>query len=243
MVARSSTRPSSAVPCPSTPTRSPAPAVDPALRLDDEAFGVAWDEEERDTRLVARLARGARGDHERIRTGAVEDVHLAAAERPALPPALGARRDVMMGVATARLLVGDGEPPLACDHRRQDRLALRRAAAEEDRRRAEEHRSHHGLGHEPAPQLLEHHHQVGPAEPRTPVLLRHHDSEPAELRHRGPQRRREAGSARLVAQRADPLQRRLPLHELPRRALEDLLLLGECQGHSLSPGGRGRSWR
>src|SRR5262249_22935776 len=168
---------------------------------------------------------------------AVENVHLAPAQRPAVARALGTGLDLMKRVATRRLLMRAPPEPLAGDHGREMRLLLRLAAAEQQRGRPEEQRADDRLGNQPTAQLLEHDHQVDPAEPGAAVRLGYDDAEPSEPSHLRPQLAREALAVRLVAQRPDALERRLPLHELAGRPLQDLLLLdqGERHGQSGSP--------
>src|SRR4029453_14665700 len=112
-----------------------------ALGLDGDAAGAARDQEERYARLVARAAGRARRDDEPVGAVAVEHVQLAAGERPPAAPALRARLAALVCVAAAGLLRGHPQAPLARDHRREVRPALRIAPAEQQRRRAEQQRA------------------------------------------------------------------------------------------------------
>src|SRR5579875_3147166 len=110
MVARSSTRPSSASPAPTAPRTA--------------SRRTARHEEQRDP-LV-----GARRDDEPVRHVAVEHVGLLAAQPPALAAALGAGRDARGIEAAPRLLIGERDEALARGHCGQVRAALRLLAAE-----------------------------------------------------------------------------------------------------------------
>src|SRR5690606_34674622 len=150
---------------------------------------------------------------------------------------LGAGLDAVRVVPRARLVVREREHQVARRDARQQLLLLRVAAAEQDRVAGEQHGREKGLGREHLAELLEHHGELGVAEPETAVLLREQDAGPAELGHRAPGLEREPERIAGVTQRAHPRHRQV-LREVRRAALQKLLLFRQDKiAHAALPPG------